>query len=223
MAKSKKRTKKQTSKKIWRYSDANTHTDNLTFAEALKFQRQQNGGTVTRMPSKSVIDARAGLIPSEETDLLLHSNICDVHCGGPCDCGVDEPEPVVPEPSTIHLFMEGGVIHDIQNIPSNVAVKVYDYDTEGADADRIVKDGKGEECVVTEWNNKSQNSVACVPNLNPSELATILASLRLWQSSVGTDGFPAQANATADFGPYFAEARTLSLKEIDQLCERLNG
>ena len=38
--------------KRYRYSDGNTYTDNLTFAEARKFQRLQNGGTVTVMGDK---------------------------------------------------------------------------------------------------------------------------------------------------------------------------
>jgi hypothetical protein len=37
-------------KKLYRYSDANTYTDNLTLAEAQKFQRLQNGGTIEPMP-----------------------------------------------------------------------------------------------------------------------------------------------------------------------------
>ena len=35
--------------KLYRYSDANTHTDGLTLAKARKFQRLQNGGTITPM------------------------------------------------------------------------------------------------------------------------------------------------------------------------------
>lgn len=40
---------------IWRYSDANTHTDCETEAEARNFQRLQNGGTVERISKLSEI------------------------------------------------------------------------------------------------------------------------------------------------------------------------
>lgn len=33
-------------KKLYRYSDGNTHTDDLTLAQAKRFQRLQNGGTI---------------------------------------------------------------------------------------------------------------------------------------------------------------------------------
>ena len=60
--------------------------------------------------------------------------------------------------------------------------------------------------------------------VNPSEFATILAALRLWQSKIGPDDLPAQARSREDFGPYFEDKKTspLSVAEIDSLCERIN-
>ena len=40
----------------YRYSDDNTYTDNLTLAQARKFQRLQNGGTVEPMSETDVIN-----------------------------------------------------------------------------------------------------------------------------------------------------------------------
>lgn len=34
---------------VYRYSDGNTYTDGLMLVEAKKFQRQQNGGTITKI------------------------------------------------------------------------------------------------------------------------------------------------------------------------------
>lgn len=36
-------------RKLYRYSDGNTYTDNLTLAQARKFERLQNGGTIVAM------------------------------------------------------------------------------------------------------------------------------------------------------------------------------
>ena len=51
-------------KKLHRYSDANTYTDNLTLAEARKFQKLQNGGTIT--PMENVRPRRASRIPGRK-------------------------------------------------------------------------------------------------------------------------------------------------------------
>lgn len=58
--------------------------------------------------------------------------------------------------------------------------------------------------------------------MNPREQATVLAALRLWQSKIGPDNLPAQANTAQDFGPFFADSKPLTRKQIDSLCERLN-
>ena len=43
-----------------------------------------------------------------------------------------------PKAKQVNVFLEGGVIHDIE-VPPAVRVTVYDYDTEGVEADRIEK------------------------------------------------------------------------------------
>ena len=52
--------------RLYRYSDVNTYTDNLTLAQAQDFQRKQNGGSITPM---SVITApKKFLVISVDTD-----------------------------------------------------------------------------------------------------------------------------------------------------------
>ena len=63
------------------------------------------------------------------------------------------------------------------------------------------------------------------PMLDKREFSTVLAALRLWQSKIGPDRLPAQANAQMDFGPYFEDGKKfapLDKAEIDSLCERIN-
>ena len=62
--------------------------------------------------------------------------------------------------------------------------------------------------------------------LTELEHATILAALRFWQSKIGPDGLPAQANAASDFGMFFnSDSKTwhMSATHIDALCERINS
>jgi hypothetical protein len=54
------------------------------------------------------------------------------------------------KPHLIHIFLEGGVIHGVQS-PQGVNVKVYDYDTEGVERNRIKQDVLGDRCVITEF------------------------------------------------------------------------
>lgn len=56
----------------------------------------------------------------------------------------------VSAPRMVHVFMEGGLIQNIE-LPDGVTVKVYDYDLDGVDADRIEKDGKGGDCTISVW------------------------------------------------------------------------
>ena len=51
----------------------------------------------------------------------------------------------------IHIFMQGGLIQDIQNVPRGCVVYVYDYDLEGVDPEDIQADGVGDPCTITEW------------------------------------------------------------------------
>lgn len=57
------------------------------------------------------------------------------------------------EPKQVHIYMEGGIIQDIE-YPAGVKILVYDYDVEGADADRIEKDGRGDDCIITRYDIK---------------------------------------------------------------------
>ena len=51
---------------------------------------------------------------------------------------------------TVHVYVEGGIIQDIE-YPAGIKIKVYDYDLDGADGYRISKDGRGDDCIVTEY------------------------------------------------------------------------
>ena len=53
--------------------------------------------------------------------------------------------------------------------------------------------------------------------LHPRELATVLAALRHWQHQLARRGL-----ALADAFPHFDDEPTLSMEEIDSLCDRLN-
>lgn len=77
--KGKKRAQKPKQERLYRYADANTHTDHLTLAEAQKFQRAQNGGSIVPMSDvgNSSIhlnplerEARAGVIFESDWDIL---------------------------------------------------------------------------------------------------------------------------------------------------------
>jgi hypothetical protein len=60
---------------------------------------------------------------------------------------VDEIKPV-----EIFVIMEGGVVHEIVNLPPNINVTVIDYDTEGVEKDRLeISPVDGELCVITKW------------------------------------------------------------------------
>ena len=48
--------------------------------------------------------------------------------------------------------MEGGVIHEIVNLPPNINVTVIDYDTEGVEEDRLeISPVDGELCTINKW------------------------------------------------------------------------
>jgi hypothetical protein len=52
----------------------------------------------------------------------------------------------------IFLIMEGGVVHEIVDLPDNINVTVIDYDTEGVEKERIeISPVDGELCVITKW------------------------------------------------------------------------
>ena len=59
----------------------------------------------------------------------------------------DETKPV-----EIFVVMEGGVVHEIVNLPPNIKVTVIDYDTEGIEKDRLeIRPVDGELCVINRW------------------------------------------------------------------------
>jgi hypothetical protein len=52
----------------------------------------------------------------------------------------------------IFVVMEGGVVHEIVNLPDHIHVTVIDYDTEGVEKDRLeISPVDGELCVVNRW------------------------------------------------------------------------
>ena len=52
----------------------------------------------------------------------------------------------------IFLVLEGGVVHEIVNLPPNINVTVIDYDTEGVEKDRLeISPVDGELCVINKW------------------------------------------------------------------------
>jgi hypothetical protein len=52
----------------------------------------------------------------------------------------------------IFVVMEGGVVHEIVNLPPNINVTVLDYDTEGVEKERLeISPVDGEVCVINKW------------------------------------------------------------------------
>jgi hypothetical protein len=52
----------------------------------------------------------------------------------------------------IFLIMEGGVVHEIVDLPDNIKVTVIDYDIEGVKTERLeISPVDGELCVITKW------------------------------------------------------------------------
>ena len=56
------------------------------------------------------------------------------------------------KPVEIFVIMEGGVVHEIVNLPPNINVTVIDYDTEGVEKERLeISPVDGELCVINKW------------------------------------------------------------------------
>jgi hypothetical protein len=56
------------------------------------------------------------------------------------------------KPVEIFVVMEGGVVHEIVNLPPDISVTVIDYDTEGVEKDRLeISPVDGELCVINKW------------------------------------------------------------------------
>ena len=48
--------------------------------------------------------------------------------------------------------MDGGVIHEIVDLPDNINVTVIDYDTEGVEKERLeISPVDGELCMINKW------------------------------------------------------------------------
>jgi len=55
------------------------------------------------------------------------------------------------------------------------------------------------------------------------EFAVVLAALRFWQSKLGPDNLPAQANTAQDFGPFFDDVKPTSVRAIDRLVDPVSS
>jgi hypothetical protein len=52
----------------------------------------------------------------------------------------------------IFILLEGGLVHEVVNLPPNINVTVIDYDTEGVDKERFeISPVDGELCVINKW------------------------------------------------------------------------
>ena len=52
----------------------------------------------------------------------------------------------------IFIVIEGGVVHEVVNLPPNIHVTIIDYDTEGVEKDRLeISPVDGEICVINRW------------------------------------------------------------------------
>ena len=52
----------------------------------------------------------------------------------------------------IFVILEGGLVHEITNLPPNINVTVVDYDTEGVENERLeISPVDGELCVINRW------------------------------------------------------------------------
>ncbi len=56
------------------------------------------------------------------------------------------------QPLEIFVIIEGGVVHEILNLPPNIHVTIIDYDTEGVEKERLeISPIDGELCVINRW------------------------------------------------------------------------
>ncbi len=56
------------------------------------------------------------------------------------------------KPLEIFVVIEGGVVHQIVNLPENINVTVIDYDTEGVEEEWLeISPVDGELCVINKW------------------------------------------------------------------------
>jgi hypothetical protein len=56
------------------------------------------------------------------------------------------------QPLEIFVIMEGGVVHEIVDLPLNIKITVIDYDTEGVEKEHLqISPVDGELCLITKW------------------------------------------------------------------------
>ena len=56
------------------------------------------------------------------------------------------------KPVEIFVVMEGGVVHEIVNLPANINVTIIDYDTEDVEKERLeISPVDGELCTINKW------------------------------------------------------------------------
>jgi hypothetical protein len=96
-----------------------------------------------------------------------HKAICHLHeVINPCDLSFDSLAKLadavlgvknrlverITKPIEILLIMEGGVVHEIVDLPDNINVTLIDYDTEDVEKERLeISPVDGELCVITRW------------------------------------------------------------------------
>jgi hypothetical protein len=58
------------------------------------------------------------------------------------------------KPHTIEIHIEGGVVHDVRQLPRNTIVRIIDYDIDGVEPERLTTLENGDEVVINEhWSN----------------------------------------------------------------------
>ena len=58
----------------------------------------------------------------------------------------------ITKPIEIFVVMDGGLIHEIADLPESVKITVLDYDTEGVEKERLeISPLDGELCTINSW------------------------------------------------------------------------
>lgn len=155
------------------------------------------------MVKASVKEARAGLIPSEETDaqIPMPGPLESLERGGLADycemCGTRERKP------------GGSKTQDVGLEPA--------FDPSGQPKTLC------QECRI------GSAELLANKRLDDRDLATVLAALRYWQRAIGVDGLPVGPMAKREYMVHFNfsgdeedQCLPLGTDEIDALCERIN-
>lgn len=140
----------------------------------------------------------------------------------------------------IIITMHGGLV-DTVLCSTRANVRVLDFDVQGLDTDELqqiaLANGEKREAYVYDTTasvnlrairrhlRKRSDPVNLPPNhrLDARELGTVLAALRFWQATIKNgDGSRIGEELNAIATNVWTQ-RALTLKQIDALCERLNG